>query len=78
MIFGNYSRKKTFHFPIDFRSMFLNAFRFLRLKREAEARVLTNRLLYGIKDDEEKEPKVEVDDRKRRYNNQFNPEMSRY
>lgn len=50
-----------------------------RLKREADARVKTNRLLYGIKDEEEtKEPKIEVDDRKRRYNNQFNPEMSRF
>lgn len=45
-----------------------------RLKRENEARVKTNQLLYGVKPVE----KVEVDDRKRRYNNQFNPDASRY
>jgi len=48
-----------------------------RLKREAEERTRANKLLYGLKEVEVKE-KVELDDRKRRYNNQFNPEASRY
>lgn len=48
-----------------------------RLKRESEERVKAQRLMLGIKDTHS-EPKIEVDDRKRRYNNQFNPEISKY
>lgn len=47
-----------------------------RLKRENEERAKAQRLILGIKDTDE--PKVEADDRKRRYNNQFNPDMAKY
>lgn len=47
-----------------------------RLKREAAERTKANILLYGNK--ETVKEKVEFDDRKRKYNNQFNPESSRY
>ena len=63
--------------PVVKKSKTIEELRAERLKRENEARVKTNRLLYGIKEEEPKE-KVEFDDRKRRYNNQFNPEVSRY
>ena len=48
-----------------------------RLKRESEERLKAQRLLSGGKDDKPKEV-VEFDDRKRKYNNQFNPEYSKY
>jgi hypothetical protein len=50
---------------------------FYRLKREAEERAKANRLLNGDKQ-EKTQPKVELDDRKRRYNSQFNPDLARY
>lgn len=49
-----------------------------RLKRESEERIKANRLMLGIEEVSGNKPnKVEVDDRKRRYNNQFNPEISK-
>lgn len=49
-----------------------------RLKRESEERIKAQRLMLGIKETPSNEPKVEADDRKRRYNNQFNPDFSKY
>lgn len=63
--------------PIMKKSKTIEELRAERLKRENDARLKTNQLLYGIKDEEPKE-KIEFDDRKRKYNNQFNPEMARY
>lgn len=48
-----------------------------RLKREADERIKANRLIAGDLG-KTNEPKVEVDDRKRKYNNQFNPDFSKY
>lgn len=52
-------------------------FFYFRLKRENEERIKAQRLLSGGKDDKLKET-VEFDDRKRKYNNQFNPDYSKY
>ena len=52
-------------------------FFYFRLKRENEERIKAQRLLSGGKDDKPKET-VEFDDRKRKYNNQFNPDYSKY
>lgn len=49
-----------------------------RLKRESEEHAKAQRLLLGIKDTPTNQPKVEADDRKRRYNNQFNPDLAKY
>lgn len=50
-----------------------------RLKREAEERLKAQRLISGNKDlGKPVESKIEVDDRKRKYNNQFNPELSKF
>ncbi len=49
----------------------------LRLKRECEERIKAQRLLMGNSKEQE-QPKIEVDDRKRKYNNQFNPDFSKY
>jgi len=46
-----------------------------RLKRETEERLKADRLLYGSK---EPVKVVETNDRKRKYNNQFNPDYSKY
>jgi hypothetical protein len=48
-----------------------------RLKRESEERLKAHRLLTG-QTAERTAPKIESDDRKRRYNNQFNPEISKF
>ena len=47
----------------------------IRVKRETEERLKADRLLYGSK---EPVKTTETDDRKRKYNNQFNPEISKY
>ena len=50
-----------------------------RLKRENEERLKADRLLAGVKNPyKEPEKIVEKDDRKRRYNSQFNPEFNRF
>ena len=50
-----------------------------RLKREAEERLKAQRLISGNKDlGKPVESRIEVDDRKRKYNNQFNPELSKF
>lgn len=64
--------------PAASQSKTIEQMRAERLKRESEERIKAQRLLLGIKDPASNAPKVEVDDRKRRYNNQFNPEMSKY
>lgn len=46
-----------------------------RIKREADERLKAERLLYGSK---EPVKVAEFDDRKRKYNNQFNPDISKY
>lgn len=48
-----------------------------RLKREAEERLKAQRLISGDLG-KSNEPKIEVDDRKRKYNNQFNPDFSKF
>ncbi len=63
--------------PVVKKSKTIEELRAERMKREAEERTRANKLLYGLKEVEVKE-KVELDDRKRRYNNQFNPEISKY
>ena len=55
---------------------FLNFYFTKRLKRECEERIKAHRLLSVNK--EKDTPQVEVDDRKRKYNNQFNPDFSRF
>ena len=50
-----------------------------RLKREAEERLKAQRLISGNNNlGKPVESKIEVDDRKRKYNNQFNPELSKF
>ena len=49
-----------------------------RLKRENEERIRAQRFLAGDSGKEKETPKIEVDDRKRKYNNQFNPDVSRF
>jgi len=46
-----------------------------RLKRETEERIKAEKLLNPTKF---KQPEVEFDDRKRKFNNQFNPTLSKY
>lgn len=62
--------------PIVKKAKTIEELRAERLKRESEERSKADRLLYGSK--EPAKPAVELDDRKRKYNNQFNPEASRY
>ena len=50
-----------------------------RLKRESEEKLKAARLLSGNSElGKKKEPAVELDDRKRKYNNQFNPDFTRF
>lgn len=49
-----------------------------RLKREAEERAKAERLLNGNKSVPNPKEHVELDDRKRRYNSQFNPDLARH
>ena len=49
-----------------------------RLKRESDERIKAQRLLTGNKDDGKLKEKIEVDDRKRKYNNQFNPDYAKF
>jgi len=62
-------------FPIK-KTKTIEELRVERLKRETAERTKANILLYG--NQETVKEKVEFDDRKRKYNNQFNPESSRY
>lgn len=48
-----------------------------RIKREAEERIKAQRLISG-EITKPNEPKIEADDRKRKYNNQFNPDFSKF
>ncbi|CAF0879082.1 unnamed protein product [Brachionus calyciflorus] len=50
-----------------------------RLKREGEERLKAQRLISGNQNlGKPAEQKIEADDRKRRYNNQFNPDISKF
>ena len=49
-----------------------------RLKRESDERIKAQRLLSGNKDDTKPKERVEFDDRKRKYNNQFNPDYAKF
>ena len=53
-----------------------------RLKRESDERLKAQRLLAGVNgksdDNSKSKEKIEFDDRKRKYNNQFNPDYSKY
>jgi hypothetical protein len=51
-------------------------FKYERLKRELDERLKAERLLYAGK--EPAKVTTEFDDRKRKYNNQFNPDISKY
>lgn len=53
----------------------IEALRAERLKRECEERIRVQRLLNNYKDEQRR---IEIDDRRRKYNNQFNPELSRF
>ncbi|RNA04990.1 leukocyte receptor cluster member 1 [Brachionus plicatilis] len=48
-----------------------------RIKREAEEKIKAQRLISG-EITKPNEPKIEADDRKRKYNNQFNPDFSKF
>jgi hypothetical protein len=51
----------------------------LRLRRETDERIKANRLLAGGNNAAKSQmEKVEFDDRKRKYNNQFNPSYAKY
>ncbi len=53
----------------------IEALRAERLKRESDERIRVQRLLNNFKDEQRR---IEIDDRRRKYNNQFNPELSRF
>lgn len=47
------------------------------MQRECEERIKANMLLSGNKNSGQEKQEKEVDDRKRKYNNQFNPDFSK-
>ena len=70
------------HLVKNYKPKTIEQLRAERLKRESEERLKAQRLLSGAngKGDEnsKNKEKIELDDRKRKYNNQFNPDYSKY
>jgi hypothetical protein len=64
---GEIKRKKT-----------IEELRAERLKRENEEKIKTQRLLNGPTTSSNASSSLQLDDRKRRYNSQFNPDLARY